>query len=319
MKKKMLFLLLLLVTVLGCAPKSSEVVITVDPKLPRADYNVFVVADAGRNGAFDQTKIGKVMGVYAEALEPEFILNAGDMFHYNGVESVDDPLFMTNYELIYPHGELHCPWYGVLGNHEYHGNTQAVIDYTKKSRRWNVPARYYAKRFEGVEDHEQDSIFVMFFDTVPLIDKYHEEDGYPDARKQDPEAQVKWIDETLAKAKDARWRIVIGHHPIFSYSKKNPKETAQMQERVAELFQKHDVDLSLSGHVHTFQHLKPTGKDTEYIVSPSASLSRKPRNGEFTKYNNGDTGFLVLGFEKDKFTLSMINAEGKMMYTYEIK
>ena len=36
-----------------------------------------------------------------------------------------------------------CPWYGVLGNHEYRGNTQAMMDYSEISRRWNMPDRYY--------------------------------------------------------------------------------------------------------------------------------------------------------------------------------
>ncbi len=313
--RKNFYLLIIAILLVSC--NCNEKVISIDPTLPEAEYYVYVVADAGRNGAYDQTKIGEVMGVYANDIEPEFVLNCGDMFHYDGVESVDDPLFMTNYELIYKHGELHCPWYGVLGNHEYHGNTQAVIDYTNVSRRWNVPDRYYAKMFEGVND--KDSIFVLFTDTAPMIDKYHQEEGYPDARLQDPERQIKWIDSTLSSVKNARWKISIGHHPVYSYSKKSPKETAQMQERVAELYKKHSVDVNFSGHVHTFQHLQPTDAVTEYFVSPSASLHRTPKNGEFTKFNYDGTGFLILGFNEDSMTVSMINVEGKMVYSYVIE
>ena len=61
---------------------------------------------------------------------------------------LDDPLWMTNYELIYSHPELQIPWYPILGNHEYRGNTQAVLDYSNVSRRWQMPARYYSKVFE---------------------------------------------------------------------------------------------------------------------------------------------------------------------------
>lgn len=32
-------------------------------------------------------------------------------------------------------------WYPILGNHEYRGNTQAVIDYSKVSRRWVMNER----------------------------------------------------------------------------------------------------------------------------------------------------------------------------------
>ena len=78
---------------------------------------------------------------------------------------LDDPLWMTNYELIYSHPELQIPWYPILGNHEYRGNTQAVLDYSAVSRRWQMPARYYSKVFE--EDGA--TLRVVFIDTTPLM------------------------------------------------------------------------------------------------------------------------------------------------------
>ena len=59
------------------------------------------------------------------------VVAAGDVHHFEGVRSVQDPLWMTNYELIYSHPDLMLPWYPILGNHEYRGNTQAVLDYSK--------------------------------------------------------------------------------------------------------------------------------------------------------------------------------------------
>ena len=41
-----------------------------------------------------------------------------------------------------------CP-FAYLGNHEYRGNTQAVIDYSKVSARWNMPDRYYTFAMEN--------------------------------------------------------------------------------------------------------------------------------------------------------------------------
>lgn len=317
MKRKLLALLMLL-SVVGCAPTNvKQEVITVDSALPNAEFTIFMVADAGRNGSYDQTRIGEVMGVYADKLEPEIVLNCGDMFHYNGVQSVDDPLFISNFENIYRHGELHCSWWGVLGNHEYRGNTQAVIDYTNRSRRWNVPERYYSKTFEGI-GNGNDSITVVFMDTAPMLDKYHEEPHeYPDVVNQDPQQQVEWIDKTLENS-NSKWKIVVGHHPIYSYSKKKPAETAQMQSRVADIFNKNKVDISFSGHVHTFQHLQPLEAYTDYFVAPSASLARAPQTGEFTTFAGEGAGFLVLGVNDDHITVSMINSDGKMVYSYDV-
>ena len=106
-------------------------------------FNFYVANDLGRNGYYDQKPIAELMGTMAEEVGPEFVVATGDIHHFEGVRSVNDPLWMTNYELIYSHPELMIDWFPVLGNHEYRGNTQAVMDYTNISRRWTMPARYY--------------------------------------------------------------------------------------------------------------------------------------------------------------------------------
>ena len=70
-------------------------------------FNFYVANDLGRNGYYDQKPIAELMGVMAEnGTDPEFVLATGDVHHFEGVRSVNDPLWMTNYELIYSHPEL---------------------------------------------------------------------------------------------------------------------------------------------------------------------------------------------------------------------
>ena len=70
-------------------------------------FNFYVANDLGRNGYYDQKTIAELMGVMAEnGADPEFVLATGDVHHFEGVRSVNDPLWMTNYELIYSHPEL---------------------------------------------------------------------------------------------------------------------------------------------------------------------------------------------------------------------
>ena len=137
-----------------------------------AQINFLVVSDNGRNGAYLQKPIASLMGQMAENEDFEAVLALGDVHHYMGIESISDPLWMTNFELVYSHPELQIPWYPILGNHEYRGNTQAVIDYSEVSRRWEMEGRYYSKVFEddGV------SVRIVFIDTVPLIDKDEREE-----------------------------------------------------------------------------------------------------------------------------------------------
>ncbi|MBP8777538.1 MAG: metallophosphoesterase, partial [Bacteroidaceae bacterium] len=110
-------------------------------------FNFYLANDLGRNGYYEQKPIAELMGQMAEKIGPEFVIAAGDVHHFEGVRSVQDPLWMTNFELIYSHPELMIDWFPILGNHEYRGITQAVLDYTKISRRWNMPARYYSRVF----------------------------------------------------------------------------------------------------------------------------------------------------------------------------
>ncbi len=62
-------------------------------------------------------------------MKPKFIISSGDMIHGNGIKDVNDLMWKSNYEDIYLQPLLNCDWYPVLGNPEYHGSTQAIIDF----------------------------------------------------------------------------------------------------------------------------------------------------------------------------------------------
>ena len=113
---------------------------------------------------------------------------------------------------------LSYKFHGILpfGNHEYRGNTQAIIDYSQVSRRWEVPARYYSKSYT----HEGVTIDMFYIDTPPIIDKSQQSGRISDACKQDRDAQLKWLDNALASSK-AKYKIVLGHHPVYAETNKD--------------------------------------------------------------------------------------------------
>lgn len=282
-------------------------------ELPDDNFNVLIATDLGRNGYYDQKPIAAQMGALAEEVDIEFVVASGDTHHYEGVASVDDPLWMSNYELIYQHPELLIEWYPILGNHEYRGNTQAVIDYSKKSRRWCMPDRYYTKVYK-LESGK--TIRFIYIDTVPLIDKYRNDtESYPDAVKQDMQAQLKWIDATLAEAKNDTWTIVIGHHPIYAQTPKDDEERANMQERVNTILKKYKVDMYICGHIHNFQHIRAAGSDIDYVVNSSGSLSRKVSPTEGTVFCSPETGFSVLSASDNELALYLLNAKREILHT----
>ena len=238
--------------------------------------NFYLANDLGRNGYYDQKPIAELMGQMAENVDIEAVVAAGDVHHFEGVRSVNDPLWMTNYELVYSHPELMIPWYPILGNHEYRGNTQAVLDYSQVSARWEMPARYYTK----VLENDDITVRLVMIDTAPLLDKYRKDtEKYPDTDKND-------------------------------------SERLDMEKRVDSILRKHNnVNMYLCGHIHNFQHIRKAGSKIDYVVNTSASLSRKVKAVEGTVFCSGETGFSLISADKKELCLYMINKEGKVLHT----
>lgn len=306
LRKSLLMLMLAVITVASVAQTPEEW------KTLEKPLNFYLANDLGRNGYYDQKPIAKLMGRMAENIDIECVIAAGDVHHFEGVRSVNDPLWMTNYELIYNHPELMIPWYAILGNHEYRGNSQAVIDYTNISGRWNMPARYYT----FVLENDGITIRMVMVDTAPLIDKYRtDSQKYPDACKQDINQQLNWIDSVLTSAKED-WVIVVGHHPIFAETGKDDSERLDLQKRLDRVLRKHaNVDMYLCGHIHNFQYIRPKDNKIDYVVNTSGSLSRKVKPIEGTQFCSNESGFSLITADKKELKLHMINKTGKVIYT----
>ena len=281
-------------------------------KTLKADINLFVANDLGRNGYYDQKPIAELMGVMAEEVGPEAIIATGDVHHFDGIASTQDPLWLTNYELIYTHPELMISWFSVLGNHEYRGNTQAVLDYSKVSRRWQMEGRYYTKVF--CDEKAGTSLRVVFIDTTPLIDSYRTDSRYPDAGKQDIEAQLSWLDNTLQSAKED-WVIVVGHHPMYAETKKDIAEQKDIQRHLLPIFKKNgNVAMYICGHIHNFQHIRKPSDFVDYVVNTAGSLARKVKETDGTQFCSPSTGFSVVSVSKQKLQLHMMDKEGKEIH-----
>ena len=301
----------LLLTIVMLAAQLMAVAQLTDYSIFKKQFNVFIANDLGRNGYYDQKPIAELMGQMAEAgADPEFIIATGDVHHFNGVASINDPLWMTNYELIYSHPELMIDWHPVLGNHEYRGNTQAVLDYGQVSRRWEMPGRYYTKSYE----HKGMTMRILWIDTTPLISKYrNDQETYPDACLQNDEVQLAWIDSVLTAATE-QWVIVCGHHPIHADTPKEVSEREDMQRRLDPILRKHHVDMYICGHIHNFQHLRVKGSNIDYVVNSAGSLSRKVNPIEGTLFCSPEPGFSILSANKEQLILRMIDKKGNILY-----
>ncbi|MDE6278040.1 MAG: metallophosphoesterase [Muribaculaceae bacterium] len=282
-------------------------------ELPKGNVNFLVVSDLGAFGGGDQPEVAATLGRVAETFSPTAILNMGDTFHFWGVESVDDPGWVSNFESIYTAPFLHSLWYCALGNHDYQGNTQALVDYTHKSRRWNMPERYYSKTFS----RRGTSVEVIFLDTTPFLQRAQTQpDIYPDAGRQDTAAQTAWLAKALASS-TADWVIVAAHHPVYSSRPDNSRQRADIQAHIAPVLAKHRPDAYISGDVHCFEHFAFPDDPTDYFTCTAGSVAYPvdapdPR----TLFTSGSSGFMTLSADAEKLSIAMLDKEGRVLYTY---
>lgn len=298
------YVLLMIVALAAIASEAQE--------LPRGNVNFMIVSDLGAFGGGDQKQVANLMGEIAEVWHPSAILNLGDTFHFWGVQSVDDPGWNSNFENIYTNPWLHSLWYCALGNHDYQGNPQALIDYSSKSRRWNMPGRFYSKTFRsnGVE------VEVIFIDSTPFLNRAcSQPDIYPDAALQDTDAQLQWLDHALASS-TADWVIVAAHHPLYSNRPDGAGQRRDIQQSVAPIILRHAPDFYISGDVHCFEHFKaPDDVKTQLVTCSSGSqaypVDISDPNALFA---SGSPGICTLSISPKEATLVMLDIDGKEIY-----
>ncbi len=282
------------------------------PTLWAAGPKFLVVSDLGAFGGADQKKVAAAIGDAAYELGPNAIINLGDTFHFWGVQSTDDPGWNSNFEDIYTSPSLHNLWYCALGNHDYQGNTQALIDYTNKSRRWNLPARYYTKKFKRGDT----TVEFIFIDTTPLLRRaLTQPEIYPDASLQDNDAQMAWLRQALADA-DADWVVVAAHHPVYSSRPDNALQRADVSSFLEGILADRRPDIYLAGDVHCFEHTQRPGDSTDYVTCTSGSQAYPVEPGSNVVFADGSSGFMTMSFDKEQMTFTMLDSDGNILYEY---
>lgn len=274
----------------------------------RSALNFIVISDFGRNGYYNQKEVSDMMAVVAPEYGIRFYVTGGDNFQVAGVQSTQDPLWMSSFENIYTHPSSHNEWYPALGNHDHGGNVQAQIDYSKISRRWKMPANYYTL----VKTRDSVSIRLLILDTAPLISGLSRPEN--DSALKDARRQLAWADSVLTAEKED-WVIVVGHHPIFSAhpTRGNSKE---LVENLNPLLNRHQVDFYIGSHDHIFQHLKDSASHIDYFVNTAASEVRPSSGNNMTLFTASSPGFSICSATEKNLSIYFIGKEGKAIYSY---
>jgi acid phosphatase len=276
--------------------------------------NFVVIGDWGRRGENDQQDTAAQMGKTAHDIGAHFVISVGDNFYDNGVASVDDVQWHESFEDVYTAPSLQVPWYVVLGNHDYHGNCDAQIAYSQKSPRWKMPARYFQQSHQIDPNTTADFFYI---DTNPLLKKSHDLESQVKMRAematQKAPAQLDWFKAALAASK-AQWKIVVGHHPIYSGGEHG--DSPELIKHILPLLQEYGVQAYLNGHDHDLQHLM--AGDINLFISGAGSQVRPTKATSHTKFAKSSSGITAISLGADAMDVRMIDNHGGLLYTTRV-
>jgi len=251
-----------------------------------------------------QSDVAYQLSQTARNMKPGFIISLGDNFYEDGIANVTDPQWKQKFEDVYNADSLMVPWYLVLGNHDWDGNSSAEILYSKldPKHRWNMPDHFFIKQF-SISTTNLTAEFV-FIDTIML------DYDYPERSKW-----ISWVDTTL-KASVSTWLFVVGHYTIVTGGEHGP--TQSLVNDLVPLMRKYKVDAYICGHDHTLQHLRQD--NLSYFVSGNGAKDQGTLNPiPQTLFNTTRNGFMthvISTASPFPMIVSIVDETGKSLYSY---
>ena len=281
------------------------------PRPSAGSLSFLVISDWGGKGGTTQVAVATQMGRTAAAQKSSFVVTCGDNYHGSGIASADSPRWKTEYEDIYINPSLMIPWYAALGNHDNRGKADAEIDYSKISSRWKMPARYYThtEKIDGTNE----ALFVQM-DTSPFVTAYHKKGSAYHVEGQDPKVQLRWLESVLAASR-ARWKIVVGHHPVYAAASAHG-DTKELIADVLPVLQKYGVRVYFCGHDHVLQHLVDGG--VNFFVCGGGSSHRPVNQRKDVQFGAGSAGFLSMTLTAASAQATYIDDKGRELYRTSI-
>lgn len=246
------------------------------------DYGVVFVGDTGMPGS-PQTKVAQAMEGYCKANPCDVGLLLGDNFYPMGVKDVGDSGFKQKFEDAYKN--LKFRFFAVLGNHDVYGNADAQIQY--KSEHWSMPSRWFS--FDGPV------VSIMGIDTNYLML---------------PHEELIWLKQQFYKSSKMPWRIVYGHHPIYSSGDHGDNFGLKLQLELD--FIAGDVDFYLTGHDHDKELAEVHG--VKHVVCGAGSKVRPLKPKGRSEFGAGTYGFCHLKLSDKTAVLRMIDDTGKIEF-----
>ncbi len=155
--------------------------------------------------------------------------------------------------------------YPVLGNHDWETSREGAerqVEYLEQSPLYHMDGMYYRHRAApGVEVFAIETDMILATETVYEDalndDGSARETGELDigepwaAPVGDEKNMIPWLEKSLAES-DARWKLVIAHHPLWSSSGSKHEEAEALRRVLMPLLCRY-ADAYITGHDHTLE------------------------------------------------------------------
>lgn len=256
-------------------------------------FHFFAVGDTGA-GTTAQGHIANQLLAHQQRTPAAVLLHLGDLVYPRGDFTHTGNRLYTHY--YQPLEEAGLPIKPVLGNHD-------ILDgyHPKALEFYNIPNRYYQYQLT------QNGITVDFFALDTNI-------------FQDPRQQ-QWLKSAL-KNSTANFKIVYGHHPIFSSGMHGNSKA--LQQTLQPLLSQYHVNMYLSGHEHDYERFEPID-GVLYVVSGGGGAylrQFKPvqaHSQAHSKVRLSKHHYLHITLSKDGMIQGQaINSAGKLIDSFSI-
>ena len=216
---------------------------TLPPLAAAAPGNLrfLAVADTGSGNTHQQAVADRMAEVHRRR-PVNLVVLAGDNIYPDGDLARVVSTFERPYRELLSAG---VPFHAVLGNHDIRtANGDPQLAYAP----FGMKGRWYSLRRGPVE------LFMI--------------DTNMNARWQH---QMPWLRKALSSS-TAPWKVVVGHHPIYSsgFYGDDPAAIAQL----TPVFKRYGVQLYINGHEHNYERSKPIDGTTYLVVGGGGASLR---------------------------------------------
>lgn len=257
------------------------------------------VGDTGTGGR-EQLELARRMELVRQRTGFTKLIFLGDNVYENGSPKDVEKKFLRPYAPLFLNGvELR----GAIGNHdarsEYGTILQQMIFGMGGTTWYSFEAGAGLVEFYGLDT------------TLIAYGKEPEKAG----------RQLAWLAERL-NASEARWKIAFMHHPLYSsagkhgYRSSDADELERVRTALEPLFRKHGVRISLNGHDHVYERMRPQ-HGVHYFTSGAGGKLRPGDLDEKSPYyaygNDRTRSFMLFSVTPERVSFWAIGTGGEVL------